>query len=148
MKLLVKIAFVCLVASYSYSQQTLDLEKIRGAERPNSSVENFYLFKITNKGKASIDFKLVATNTPCKNTNMRYASINHDILDSSKSRKLEKSNIKANESMEFYLKTKRPLNAQTNTWNCTSVVAVDYKNNVISNELVIESLIPDSKYDN
>lgn len=148
MKLLVKIIAICLYASYSYGQQTLKLQKVSGAENPNSAVENYYLFKISNATKSSVSFKLMAANTACEDESLKYTNIKHVILDARKAKKLDKITVEANGSLEFFVKTIRPYNAQLDTWNCTKVLAVDSKGNSISNELFIELLIPDSRNDN
>jgi uncharacterized membrane protein len=67
------------------------------------------------------------------------------VLDASKSKQLNQVTVQPGKTVEFYLKLTREQSAQLNTWNCSKIVALSNENNTISNELTIESYIPNPK---
>ena len=65
-------------------------------------------------------------------------------LEISKIFKLIKE-ISPGKTVEFYLKLTREQSAQLNTWNCSKIVALSNDSKTLSNELTIESYIPNPK---
>jgi uncharacterized membrane protein len=128
-----------------FGQQPLELSILKGAENPNSMLDNYYLLQVVNKSQTVYEFTISATNTACTNTNYDLVELKQKVLNRTKSGKLIDIKLQKGESKEFYLKIYRDPNTRTNTWNCTEVKAILNDSSQISNALTIESLIPSSQ---
>ncbi len=135
----------------SYAQETLKLSLKKGSDEPTTSVEHFYLVEITNTSKKATTATLTVQNNSCKddksmkNTNVNTPSMRQSVLNISKDKPLNQVTVQPGKTIEFYLKLTREQSAQLNTWNCNKIVALSNDGKTISNELNIETFIPNPK---
>jgi hypothetical protein len=135
----------------SYAQQPLKLTLKKESDEPITKTEHFYLVEITNTSKKATTATITVQNNSCKeNKSMEKSSVTipamrQTVLDASKSKQLNQVTVQPGKTVEFYLKLTREQSAQLNTWNCSKIVALSNENNTISNELTIESYIPNPK---
>ncbi|GFZ94743.1 hypothetical protein GCM10011531_28090 [Aquaticitalea lipolytica] len=143
MKTIVTIIIVCLSTLSTFGQQSLSLKIINGSDKPNSETEHIYLLEVTNNSKSAVNFNISADDKSCSDTNLSQIEMKQEVLNSQKSKNIELTSIQPGRSFEFYIKISRPANAKLSTWNCTEVKAVSDKGHIISNSIIIQSLIPD-----
>lgn len=136
---------------YSYGQEPLKISLKKGSDEPTTSTEHFYLVEITNTSKKATTATLTVQNNSCKEQkNMEKSAVNspamrQTVLDASKSKQLNQVTVQPGKTIEFYLKLTREQSAQLNTWNCSKIVALSNESKAISNELIIETYIPNPK---
>lgn len=136
---------------YSYGQEPLKISLKKGSDEPTTSTEHFYLVEITNTGKKATTATLTIQNNSCKEQkSMEKSAVNspamrQTVLDASKSKQLNQVTVQPGKTVEFYLKLTREQSAQLNTWNCSKIVALSNESKAVSNELTIETYIPNPK---
>lgn len=135
----------------SYAQEPLKLSLKKGSDEPTTSTEHFYLVEITNTSKKATTVTIAVQNNSCKeNKSMEKSTVNspvmrQSVLDASKNKQLNQVTVQPGKTVEFYLKLTREQSAQLNTWNCSKIVALSNESKTISNELTIETYIPNPK---
>ena len=123
----------------------------KGSDEPTTSTEHFYLVEITNTSKKATTATLTVQNNSCKEQkSMEKSAVNspamrQTVLDASKCKQLNQVTVQPGKTVEFYLKLTREQSAQLNTWNCSKIVALSNESKAVSNELTIETYIPNPK---
>ncbi len=135
---------VFLATLYTYGQQPLDLKIEEGADAPNTESVRFYFLSITNISDDTEGFKISAKDISCTNIPPeQQVTLNKTILDSTQTTELTNITLGSNETLEFYLKISRPDNTPVDKWNCIEVQAINDNSIILSNAILIKSLIPD-----
>lgn len=146
MKRITTIMLVCLFTVCTYGQQSLVLKVKKSSDLPITATEHFYLLEITNTSGVSQEFNIVTSDKVCDDIQQsKQVSLNKQVLNSQKTNQFNAETIKANSSMEFFVKISRKSDTPLGKWNCIEVKAVSNGNETISNMLTIKSLIPDPK---
>uniref|UniRef100_UPI0040490C93 hypothetical protein n=2 Tax=Gelidibacter sp. TaxID=2018083 RepID=UPI0040490C93 len=136
---------------YSYAQEPLMLSLKKGSDEPTTKSEHFYLVEITNTSKVTTTATITVQNNSCnedKSMNKSAVStpaMRQSLMDASKTKQLNQVTVQPGKTVEFYLKLTREQSAQLNTWNCSKIVALSNDSKTLSNELTIESYIPNPK---
>jgi uncharacterized membrane protein len=136
---------------YSYAQEPLKLSLKKGSDEPTTKSEHFYLVEITNTSKVATTATISVQNNSCKEDNSinknatSTPAMRQSVMDASKSKQLNQVTVQPGKTVEFYLKLTREQSAQLNTWNCSKIVALSNDSKTLSNELTIESYIPNPK---
>lgn len=144
--LMLSIGMLC-----SYAQEPLKLTLKKGSDEPTTKTEHFYLVEITNTSNKVTTTTITVQNTSCKEdksmekTTVKTPAMRQTVLDTSKSKQLNQVTLQPGKTVEFYLKLTREQSAQLNTWNCSKIVALSNESKTMSNELTIESYIPNPK---
>lgn len=146
MKLIATIVVLSLCTMTSFAQQSLGLKIKEGSDKPNTESEHTYLLEINNPSRSATSFNISTTNISCKDISTdKQTNLNNEALSKTSRAKLTSYSLQPNSTLEFYIKLTRPANSSIGKWNCTEVVAIDDNGKVISNSVVITSLIPDPK---
>ena len=136
---------------YSYAQEPLQLSLKKGSDEPTTKSEHFYLVEITNKSNVATTATITVQNNSCKEDKginksaTSTPAMRQSVMDASKTKQLNQVTVQPGKTVEFYLKLTREQSAQLNTWNCSKIVALSNDNQTLSNELTIESYIPNPK---
>ncbi|MBR9914997.1 MAG: hypothetical protein GYB32_09265 [Algicola sp.] len=144
MKKIMMLMLVFLATLLTYGQQPLELKIMAGADRPNTEPEQFYVLRITNIGSNNASFKISAKDKNCDGLSPEVqVPLAKRLLKKDKVSELNNTVLGSGDILNFYLKLSRNNNSLNNKWNCTEVKAVANNGTVLSNTILIKSLIPD-----
>jgi hypothetical protein len=133
--------------SNTESKKNIELLIVKNSELPLSNKEHVYLLQVNNNSNVPIEIKIVAENVVC--LNRPTILFEHLVYQENSTREISDviNNIKieANGSALFYVKLINNLPDKLNTWNCTEVKAIGINKTIVSDSLLIESFIPDTK---
>ena len=133
--------------SNTESKKNIELLIVKNSELPLSNKEHVYLLQVNNNSNVPIEIKIVAENVVC--LNRPTILFEHLVYQENSNREISDviNNIKieANGSALFYVKLINNLPDKLNTWNCTEVKAIGINKTIVSDSLLIESFIPDTK---
>jgi hypothetical protein len=128
----------------SFAQQPLELKIKKGSDRPNSDKEHVYLLEMKNLSGSTADFTISTTNISCSDiTSDKQTILSHKALNKLSKGEFKSYSLQPNSNFEFYIKISRTNNTSIGKWNCTEIKAIDDNGIIISNSVVITSLIPD-----
>ncbi|MEH6537442.1 MAG: hypothetical protein V7719_13675 [Psychroserpens sp.] len=146
MKKITIVMLVCLVALCSYGQQALELKIKKQSDLPNTATEHLYLIEIVNHSNSSEEFTIVTNDKNCNNIEQsKQVVLKRQVLNSQKIKGFKSGTIKANSTIDFYIKISRNDDTPLGKWNCTEIKVLSSNDDNISNTLVIKSQIPDPK---
>ena len=118
--------------SNTESKKNIELLIVKNSELPLSNKEHVYLLQVNNNSNVPIEIKIVAENVVC--LNRPTILFEHLVYQDN-----------SNGSALFYVKLINNLPDKLNTWNCTEVKAIGINKTIVSDSLLIESFIPDTK---
>jgi hypothetical protein len=103
-----------------------------------------------NTSNQPVVFRIQASNGLCtgsrQNVNLQQEVLSEEAgIENSGSNISAKVIIPAQGKAEFTILLSRPIGTALNTWNCTDVKAIGITGETLSNNLVIESFLPDPK---
>ena len=130
-------------------QNQLKLSIKQGSDAPNTEAVHTYLLELKNSGSNVSNVIISTTNKEC--TDVKKADqteFQQVLMDKTSKTKIEQIAVQPGQSVEFYVKLSQPLGARLNTWNCTEIVATSADGKVMSNPVIIESLIPNPNNNN
>ena len=129
------------------SNTRIELSVIKKSETTLTDKEHVYILQAVNKSDNDIEIQIIAGNVSCnEKINISFDhKIYQDNIHNGISNGSQNIKIKANSSTEFYVKLINPSNDKLDSWNCTEVKAMGTKNNILSNNILIESFVPNPK---
>lgn len=137
------LVFLCLCSLSTFAQQSLNLSVKEKSDDPIYNTERSHLLEVKNTSKKTVSVSIITEDTDCSNTKKQpQLTLIKEIYSKNRSSKLNQFSIAPNQSIEFYLKTIRPKNAISNTWDCTKVSVVSNDQKTTSNSIIIKTLIP------
>ncbi|OUS00005.1 hypothetical protein A9Q86_11210 [Flavobacteriales bacterium 33_180_T64] len=145
-KIVIAVLLVCFGFQSIFSQEQLSLSLKKDSDKTVNETEHFYLMEITNNAKTNLPFSISTENTSCENVSpSKQVLLKQNTLDKQKTKALTKMSIEPGASLEFYIKISRSKNTKLGTWNCTEIKAISNTGQLLSNPVIIKSLIPDPK---
>ncbi len=150
----ISITLVLLLASnIFYAQQSFELSIKEGTKNPIQNSEHIYLLEVKNNSKSESLIRIQVSNASCKETEnlqnrvqKRQVNFNQQVLNKNLTKNVEQISLKPNETYQFYIKITRPNGVAKKTWNCTEVIVISDDGKSISNNIVIESYVPEENF--
>lgn len=128
--------------------QLVEIKVLKSTDAPHSDKVHVYLLQVINTSNQAQLISLVAQNINCNNpSSIKDLALNHKVytnnIDEFNATDVVKILLPANGEQNFHVKLMNESDV-VNRYNCTVIKAIEIKNNkTISNELQIESFIPD-----
>ena len=136
--------FVGFGVQFFFGQESLSLKLRVDTDKTVNETEHFYLMEIVNTTSTGLQFSISIDNTECEYINAnKQVTLNQTVLNVNKTKVNNPFNVAQGESLEFYIRLNRPIGTELDTWNCSKIIAKSQTGEILSNPVVIKTLIPD-----